>query len=265
MSTTLNLVDHLLSRGRHLQEIGREQDALSLLERLAGFRQLPPKVAEETQVRLSELLLDRGEFESARRHLTAALLHRPFSARYHFLMASALEADDKGDDRRALEHYRLSLEIEGDQPECLGEAGLLALRLGKVAQGLRWLRRAVELAPDKPEVVARLVDALSEIGRTNEARLTLRAAMFRNHRDSRFRKLWTDFHFHELREEQETLRQTRWEINSDEEKPVFLPFLRPVSPPPPAAASSKRVRRDSASPLPSPHSPRRRRLRKHAQ
>jgi hypothetical protein len=89
--------------------------------------------------------------------------------------------------------------------------------------------------------------------------------MFRNHRDSRFRKLWTDFHFHELREEQETLRQTRWEVNSDEEKPVLLPFLRPVSPPPPAAASSKRVRRDSASPLPSPHSPRRRRLRKHAQ
>src|SRR6266481_446831 len=62
MSTTLNLVDHLLSRGRHLQEIGREQDALHVLERLACFRQLPPKVAEETQVRLAELLLERGEF-----------------------------------------------------------------------------------------------------------------------------------------------------------------------------------------------------------
>jgi len=267
MSSTLNLVDHLLSRGRHLQEIGREQDAFHVLERLAGFRQLAPKVAEETQVRLAELLLDRGEFESARRHLAAALIHRPFSARYHFLMASALEADDKGDDRRALEHYRLSLEINGDQPECLGEAGLLALRLGKVAEGLKWLRKAVEIAPDDPEVVARLVNALQDIGRANEARLTLRAAMFRNHRDSRFRKLWTDFHFHEVREEQEILRQTRWELTSDEENPVILPFLRPVSAPQTSEMSSKRVRRDSASPLPPPHSPRRRRLRnqKHAQ
>ena len=116
MSSTLNLVDHLLSRGRHLQQIGREQDAIHTLERLAGFRELPLDVAEETQVRLAELLMDRGQFESARRHLAAALIHRPFSARYHFLMASALEADEKGDERRALEHYRLSLEIDGEQP-----------------------------------------------------------------------------------------------------------------------------------------------------
>ena len=61
MSTTLNLVDHLLSRGRHLQEIGREQDTLHVLERLACFRQLPAKVAEETRVLLAELLLERAK------------------------------------------------------------------------------------------------------------------------------------------------------------------------------------------------------------
>jgi len=265
MSRTLNLVDCLLARGRHLQQIGRETDALNTFERLAGFRKLPQPVAEETQARLAELLLDRGEFQSARRHLAAALVQKPSSARYHFLMASALEADEKGDDRRALQHYRLSLEFDGDQPECLGEAGMLALRLGKVVEGLKWLRRAVELAPDDPEVVAQLVEGLHEIGRPEEARLTLRAARFRNPRDGRFRKLWSDFHFHELREQQETARETRWETVEEEMKPVLLPFLHPVSAP--AKASGKRVRRDPAAPLPGPHVPRRRRLpdHKHAQ
>jgi tetratricopeptide (TPR) repeat protein len=197
--------------------------------------------------------------------LAAALVQKPTSARYHFLMASALEADENGDDRRALQHYRLSLEFDGDQPEVLSEAGMLALRLGKIVEGLKWLRRAVELAPDDPETVARLVEGLHEIGRPDEARLTLRAALFRNPRDGRFRKLLSDFNFHELREEQEVARESRWETVEEEMKPVLLPFLRPVSAP--AKSSGKRVRRDPAAPLPAPHLPRRGRLpnHKHAQ
>jgi tetratricopeptide (TPR) repeat protein len=170
-------------------------------------------------------------------------------------MASALEADENGNERQALEHYRMSLQLDGEQPKCLGEAGILALRLGKVTEGLKWLRRAVELAPDDPEVVERLVEALQEIGRPEEARLTLRAALFRNPRDGRFSKLWSDFHFFELREKQQTQQQARWDADL-ETKPVLLPFLRPVSAP--ANASGKRVRRDPAAPLPQPHLPRRR-------
>jgi Tfp pilus assembly protein PilF len=258
MSKTLNLVDCLLAKGRNLQQLGRGQDALVLFQHLAGFRQLPQQIAEETQLRLAEIQLERGEYQSARRHLTAALAKKPTSARYHFLMATALEGDEKGSDRRALEHYRMSLQLDADQPECLGEAGMLALRVGKVSEGLKWLRRAVELAPDDPEAVARLVEGLQDIGRTEEARLTLRAALFRNPRDGRFRKLWNDFHFLELREEQESTRQARWEAGVETEKPVLLPFLRAISAP--AKASGKRVRRDPAAPLPAPHLPRRGRL-----
>jgi tetratricopeptide (TPR) repeat protein len=258
MSKTLNLVDCLLARGRNLQQLGRDQDALVILQRLAGFRQLPRQVAEETQLRLAEIQLERGEFQSARRHLTAALAQKPTSARYHFLMATALEADENGSDRRALEHYRMSLQLDPDQPECLRESGMLALRLGRIREGLKWLRRAVAIAPDDPQVVACLVEGLQDIGRAEEARLTLRAALFRNPRDGRFRKLWNDFHFHELREEQESIRQARWEISVEGEKPVLLPFLRAVSAP--AQTSGKRVRRDPAAPLPPPHIPRRGRI-----
>lgn len=265
MSKTLNLVDCLLARGRNLQQLGREQDALIVFERLAGFRRLPPQVAEETQVRLAEILLERGEYQAARRHLTAALAQKPTSARYHFLMGQAIEADEKGNDRRALDHYRLSLQLDDDQPERLAQAGMFALMMGKVVEGLKWLRRAVELAPDDPEAVARLAEGLQQIGRPEEARLTLRAALFRNPRDGRFRKLWNDFHFCELRDEQESKRQADYDADLDKEKPVLLPFLRPVSEP--SQTGSKRVRRDPAGPLPTPHLPRRGRLNypRHAQ
>src|SRR5262249_31788289 len=101
MSRTLNLAAHLLARGRSLQELGRDDDALDILGRLACFRELPAAVAEETQARLGELHLRRRRFRKAGRCLTAALAHRPNNARYHYLLASALDAPDKGEPERA--------------------------------------------------------------------------------------------------------------------------------------------------------------------
>ena len=155
MSTTLNLTDRLLAMGRKFQELGRDQEALHILGRLAGFRQLPAEISEESQVRLAELLLRCGRYVRARRHLTAVLVQRPDSARYHYLMASAHNGDAKCDPQRAAEHYRKSLQLDPGQPRCLGEFGLLALRLGCTEEGLASLRRAVELAPDDPEEIGR--------------------------------------------------------------------------------------------------------------
>src|SRR5947209_1539349 len=114
MSTTLNLVDRLLTLARHRQAIGCTQDAIALLTRLTHFRDLPAEAAEETQARLGELHLEGGRFRRARRHLTAALRHCPDSARYHFLMARAAGADDRRDPERAAGHYRRSLELGPD-------------------------------------------------------------------------------------------------------------------------------------------------------
>src|SRR5205085_12150258 len=131
MSRTLNLVDRLLAMGRNFQHIGRDQDALDVLSRLASFRELPAPAAEETQFRLGEILLKRRKYTRARRHLAAALLHDSENSRYHHLMASALSAGDKRDPKRAAEHYRRCLEIDPKQPRCLGEYGLAALREGE--------------------------------------------------------------------------------------------------------------------------------------
>src|SRR5438270_656798 len=119
MSRTLNLADRLLAMGRTYQDLGRDHAALDILGQLARFRQLPANVAEETQLRLGEIQLRRGRFRRARRYLGTALLYRPDSARYHYLMAQALDTDERAEPEQALAHYRKSLELDPQQPECL--------------------------------------------------------------------------------------------------------------------------------------------------
>ncbi len=256
MSKTLNLVDRLLARGKNFQQLGRNQDALEVFDQLAGFRELPPLVAEETQVHRAEILMQRGEYRAARRHLAAVLVQQPDNARYHYLMATALRCDEEGDAHRAARHYRKSLEIDPDQPECLSEYGLLALGQGKVLEGLKCLRRAVELTPDDPDLVGQLVEGLLEVGRQDEARKALQAALFRNARDGRFRKLWSDFQFQQLREEQQEERYELANLKGGDQGPVLLPFLRPISEPAAAFSRGKRIRQDAPSPLSPPHLPR---------
>jgi tetratricopeptide (TPR) repeat protein len=265
MSTTLNLVDRLLTLARHRQALGRTQDAIALLTRLTQFRELPADAAEEAQARLGELHLEGGRFRRARRHLTAALRHCPDSARYHFLLARAVSADDRRDPERAAAHYRRSLELSPDQPECLCAGGHLALQQGRREEGLDYLRKALAAAPDDPATVAEVVKGLRRARRVEEARSGLRAALFRNPCDGRFRRLWDDFQFQELRREQETARLRRGADGDD--GPVLLPFVRPVSAAEPAPSGGRVIRIDRPQPLPPPRGAGSQRVppRRHAQ
>jgi tetratricopeptide (TPR) repeat protein len=264
MSRTLGLAKQLLERGRRYQDLGRHHDALAILGRLEDLRDLPPEVVEETRDRLAEILLRQRQYRRARRHLTAALVQRPQSARYHFLLAQALNADPRGDSHRAAEHYRKSLELDPEQPACLGEFGLLALRLGQTEEGLTSLRRAAELAPNDPEVIQRLAAGLQESEQAEEARAVLLAALFRNSRDPRFRRLWNDFQFRQLCDEQAA--RSRGSEGEGKPGPTLLPFVRPAPDANPSPSHGKRVRHDGPTLLPPPHLPGPARLpdRKHA-
>jgi tetratricopeptide (TPR) repeat protein len=262
----LNLSDRLLAMGRNFQRLGRHHDALKILSHLAGFHELPAKVAEETQHRLAELQMRRGKFRRARRHLAAALLHRPESARYHWLMARSL-ADDKrhGDAQRAADHYRKSLQIDPDQAECLAEWGRLALRMGHVQEGLDSLCRAVQLAPQDPRPVSRLVRSLAAENRVEEALAVLRAALFRNPRDRRFRRLYDAFQFQQLVDEQAAARASMTDDGESTDEPDVLPFVRPARIASVGFKGNKLIRRDGPH-APRPHRPVGRRLtdRRHA-
>jgi tetratricopeptide (TPR) repeat protein len=252
----LKLADRLLAMGRNFQQLGRDHDALHVLSRLARFREVPQEISEEAQFRLGEIQLRRGNLRRARRYLATALIYRPDSANYHYLLATALDADDKGAPHRAAEHYRKSLELEPDQPRCLSDLGLLSLRLDQTAVGLQALRRAVELAPDDYDVVRQLCEGLRQVGRRDEVREVLRAAQFRNPRDHRFRELWNELQYQQLHDEQEARRRQEQDSDGAEEGPMLLPFVRPPTGGAARSASGRRVRRDPAAPPPPPHLPR---------
>jgi tetratricopeptide (TPR) repeat protein len=251
MSQTLSLVDQLLSRGRYFQQLGRTYDALRILGRLAGFRELPPTVAEEVQLRLGELQLRRKKASRARRHLAAALRYAPDNARYHFLLAQAFDNDRDGDLARAAEHYRSSLALDTAQVDCLCAYGALALRLNRIEEGLDCLRAAVRLAPDDPAVLAKVAAGLRTAGRADEGRGLLLAARFRHTRDGRYQKLWNDFQFQAARRAQDAARAGR--RDRDEDAPVILPFLRPVGEPTPRPATAGRIIRADGPTVPAPH------------
>jgi tetratricopeptide (TPR) repeat protein len=251
MSHTLNLIDHLLALGRRYQELGRLRDAVQVLSRLSAFRDLPGEAAEEAQARLAELHLKRRRYQSARRCLTAALSRRPDEARYHRLMATAVLAEDRGDLDRAADHYSRAVELDGDDAVCLAEYGVLTVRRGRTDEGLTRLRRAVERAPDDAEVVGKAAKGLRLAGRPDEARDLLRAALFRNPRAPRFRSLWAEFQYQQLRRQQHGRRGRP--AGPAEAGPVLLPF---VPAPPQTAPATPGARRDGPGPLPSPHLPR---------
>jgi tetratricopeptide (TPR) repeat protein len=226
---------------------------LRILSQLAGFRELPTAVIEETQFRLGELQLRRRRYVRARRHFAAALRYDPGNARYHFRMAQALDTEHDGDPARALQHYQTSLDLDSQQTDCLCAHGLLALRLGQTQVGLRSLRAAVELAPDDLKVLPRVVTALRLANRSNEARGLLLAARFRHPHDGRYQKMWNDFQFHAARREQDAVRQQRNALGQDEEEPVLLPFVRPSADRNRLSQARGRIIRHDGPGSPAPH------------
>ncbi len=106
MSRTLNLVDILLTTGRHLVMMGRFTEALEPLTKLSGFRSLPDHALEELQSLLADIHLQQRRFPQARRHLAAAIALKPLKAEYHYLMGIAIEEDERADRKRAEMYLR---------------------------------------------------------------------------------------------------------------------------------------------------------------
>ena len=256
MSKTLKIVDHLLARGKNQIAMGRQREALDTFKHVAGLPKVGRDVLLETNLLQGEIYLQQNNHEQARRHFRVALTYDGKNAGYHYLMAQAHELDlEKGDPEEAGRHYRESLRFDKNQPECLGDFGLFALNQGDDEEGIQALRRAVELSPDDPEIVGKLIEGLLQLYRIEEARLTLRAARFRNPRHPGFTKLWSDFEFQQLRDEQFTHYELLHPGTSQNEQKI-LPFCPSPQKSTAKASGRKIIRRDGPSTPTPPHSPR---------
>jgi tetratricopeptide (TPR) repeat protein len=251
MGKTLNLCDCLLATGRELQDLGRLTEAARLLHRLAGFRDLPAPVAEEVQTRLAAIYLRKSEYRAARKHLSCALIYRPSHAHYYYQYATAVHNDPKADPARAVRYYRQAQRLDPDEPRYWSDCGRLLLQLGRTEDGVAALRKAGTLSPDDPAIVARLVEGLCLADRADEARDVLRAARYRNPRDARFRKLWTDFQFRQAADTQTAAPAAA--------EPVILPFVRRAAVPTLPKLPGRILRLDKGSKA-APHLPQSARL-----
>jgi len=224
MSTTLNLADRILDTACNLHHLGRSHDAAQLLNRLASWRDLPRDCAEEAHVRLAEIHLEFEQPKQARRHLAIALALEPECAHYYYLMAVALEDDPKCDPRRADAPYRRCLALDPDHAEYQCDYGVYAVQQGRTRAGLAALRRAAALALDDPDMLGRVAAGMRRADRADEAKELLRAALFRNPHDQRFRNLWSKHQFDLLHAAQQEPSQ-RWTTAAD--APTILPFRKP--------------------------------------
>ena len=234
MSKTLPLVDHLLRHGRHLQSIGLNHRAKLLFQRLAGFRELPREVAEETQHRLAELHAAAHEYAF---NLDDLRFGNPLKRE-----TLSIEADEACPDDRALTHYRQAARLEPDNSQYLCDYGLLAIRLGQVQQGLKLLRQAQEATPNDLDVLDKLATGLDEAGETIASLRVLRTAMFRNSGDRRYRELYRRRQFQQLSEEQARRRV----IPFPTDEPVLIPFFQPATPRRRTIADGRILRLDTA-------------------
>jgi tetratricopeptide (TPR) repeat protein len=237
-----------------LHSFGQLQKATRTLRKLSTFDGLPPDVSEETHVEMAQLLLAQQHYAKARRHLAILLAQDPENAAYYHQMGRAHDLDKEGSPTAALQCYRRSLEIDPDQPQCLCDFGLLAIAIGDdEEEGISALHQAAGLAPDDPEIIAKVIEGLGQADRDEEAARLLRAAMFRNSRDPKFQQLWSRFQFQQLQREQELWRARL--TTSDQEANMILPFEhRPVGAKR-HSAPERRTRRDKSSAAQPPHFP----------
>jgi Tfp pilus assembly protein PilF len=251
MSRTLKLLDHVFRRGRHLQKLGRHQDAFALFQRLSQFGNLPHALAAATETRLARHYLRRRKYRLASHHLRTALCHRPENARVHYLLGHALASARQPDLKAALGHYNRSLALRPNQPRCRSAYGVLLVRMGWSEEGIRQLRQAAEQAAGQVVVLDRVVTGLCVAGRIDEARDILLAARFRQPHDARVQYLWNRWKYRMLRKSQEAALRQKADSADHHQGPVLLPFA-PVSKA--GVRGGKILRRDPASRIPAPQS-----------
>lgn len=257
MSRRLALIDDALAAARALARKGRTADALAQMKLLLRRPDLPVAAAADAHRVAGEVLLDRGSYGSARRHLRAARTLEPEHARTLYLLGLAQERDPQGSDRTAARCFAAASRRVPDNPTYRAALGRAAVRAGCPRRGVKELIAAATAAPQDEAVLAVAIEGLLEAGRIAAAyRITVQA-LFSCPGSGTIRRLRERVRFVQARRGQRRAGSTQ-----DAGLPMdggvrLLPFLRVVRSGPGGRMLLADVRRDVAS-TPRPHLTRRR-------
>lgn len=169
---------------------------------------------------LSDLLRLQGEYQSARRHVCAALAGDPADASLHHMLGYLHDEDEEaGSEAIALKHLRQAVKLAPDSSECHRALGDYLFHHTHERQGLNHLRKAVRLEPDNLDSLRSLVAALVEQDDVENAQQTIREVQFRLGRaHPTVQSLWNELAYAKTLKQQ----QQRGRLST-------LPMLKAVS------------------------------------
>lgn len=142
----------------------------------------------------------RGEFQQALLHYLAILQEQPSLADCHYRAALAYRQLDIFEPAR--EHLEQAVRIDPDHALAHGELGRLLLLSGEVAAAGRHAARAVELAPDDPELSVALACLLEADRRTPQALAIVEKLLAAKHQSAQLAVLFAQMAPSLHREEQ---------------------------------------------------------------
>ncbi len=160
----------LYNLGLALVRQGRNAEAITVLSSLAGKRPDFPGLPEL----LGSTYLAVGRPERALAVMLPAETRVPDQARLLYLIAQALSAEHRWSE--ALPRLRKAHLLTPDDAEIMRSYGCAFVMLGRTAEGVSWLKRAVETDPTLLYAHLNLAAAYHEQGHGSEARAALEAA-----------------------------------------------------------------------------------------
>jgi Flp pilus assembly protein TadD len=193
MAMALRLVDGLWSRCTNLLDRGQVSQASHLLKRLLQL-ELPQDMRAEASMTLAGLCRQSGDYENARKHVSAALAGDPEDPSLHHMLGYLHDEDEEGSDTRALTHLRKAVKLAPESSECHRALGEYLYHHDQQTRGMAHLRKAIELEPENIDSLSTLLEALVEQGQIDEAKNLLRQLQFRlGKAHPQIQRLWNTF------------------------------------------------------------------------
>jgi tetratricopeptide (TPR) repeat protein len=175
----LRMVDELWSRCLSLGDAGQYGAARGLLQRLLQL-EISSSLRSEASIMLADMLRLQGEYQLARRHVSAAMAGDPEDPALHHMMGYLHgEDDDAGSEARALKHLKQAVKLAPDSAECHRALGVHYSNHGQPKKGLQHLETARSLEPENTDVLRSYIVMLVEQDRESDARQVLRELQFR--------------------------------------------------------------------------------------
>lgn len=178
MNSEVRFVDGIWDRCCLLLEAGQLEKAIQHLKRLLQL-EIPVSMRIDASLLLADALRMKGEFQSARQHVKAALASDPDDAALHHMLGNLHDEDETGNPHRALKHLRQAVKLAPHSSECHRALGEFLFQNQRTKRGLEHLKTAVELEPDNLDHLRNFIQALVEEGKEAEARKKLQEIQFR--------------------------------------------------------------------------------------